>query len=210
MSMNEITLKGKIVHIDQEIKHHVLQILVEVVRSSGIVDTLPVHLPVQLKHFIEENKFYLLTGMIRTTNVYDQEKNIKHVCVYAYVKDVEEITEEESLVENNTFLAEGVICKKFEKRVTGYSNRVVMNATLATYRENSCYKNRIDYVPILLWSINANYIDGLPDYVKVDLTGRLQSRTYYSKRQQCNGVAYEVSVSSIYAILDEDEEDNKE
>ena len=89
----------------------------------------------------------------------------------------------------------GYICKKGKARETK-SGRKVIDFIVAINR----LFRKSDYLPVLAWNKDVNYINNINISSEVSIVGRFQSRAYYKK--DCDGnliekVAYEISSSKI-------------
>ena len=105
-----------------------------------------------------------------------------------------EIVENPVLSLNDAKL-EGFICKNpiYRKTPLGREIADILVAVNRTY-------NRSDYIPCILWGRNAKYCENLEVGTKVNVEGRIQSRTYEKKLEDGEiqkRVAYEVSVSKF-------------
>ena len=58
-----------------------------------------------------------------------------------------------------------------------------------------------DYIPCILWGRNASFTSTLGVGTHVEVEGRIQSREYRNSAGE-NRVAYEVSCSSIKALIE--------
>ena len=148
---------------------------IDVKRNSGTIDKLKVIISEKLlnKDIIEAD-FLNISGQIRT---YDKENGSTDI--YLFAKDVK--IEEEEKYFNKVELT-GYVCKKGKARETKSGRKV------------------IDFIPVLAWNKDVNYINNINISSEVSIIGRFQSRTYYKKDQDGNSIekiAYEISSSKI-------------
>ena len=73
--------------------------------------------------------------------------------------------------------------------------------------------NKSDYIPCIAWGRNARFCENIAVGTEVKIVGRVQSRTYEKKYEDGTvetKVAYEVSVSSLEVVNQEDNENESE
>jgi single-stranded DNA-binding protein len=175
-------------------RYNTVQVIyLDVERLSGVKDTLIVHIQNKLAAALNlhTGDYISVSGEIRTLNIYDKQHKMK-VLVYAYANNVDIITEEESKGDNNTLDITGALCKIRPLRTTP-SGRMIVEGILAVEH----LRHRFSYVPLIFWGNDAALIDKYKVGVSVSLQGRLQSRTYYSKKREQYETAYEVSVTYV-------------
>ena len=117
----------------------------------------------------------------------------------------EEIQASKDLVSNEVTL-NGYICKKPIYRQTPFG-REIADLLLAV---NRAY-NKSDYIPCIAWGRNARFCENIEVGTEVKVVGRVQSRTYEKKYEDGTSetkVAYEVSISSL-EIVKQDDDENK-
>jgi len=136
---------------------------------------------------IIEADFLNVLGQIRT---YDKENG--GIDIYLFAKDIN--IEKEEKYFNKVELT-GYICKKGKARETK-SGRKVIDFIVAINR----LFRKSDYLPVLAWNKDVNYINNINISSEVSIVGRFQSRAYYKK--DCDGnliekIAYEISSSKI-------------
>ena len=127
-----------------------------------------------------------------------------------FAKDIQFLNDEEEesneKVTNEVTLV-GYICKKPIYRQTPFG-REISDILLAV---NRAY-NKSDYIPAIAWGRNARFCQNIEVGTKVKITGRVQSRNYEKKFEDGTTqtrTAYEVSISSL-EIVNEEDETNKE
>ena len=181
----------------------------EVPRLSGNADIIPITISERLilEKELEIGDKVAIEGQFRSYNSYENEKNRLILTVFA--KDIRYISEEESSekVSNEVTLI-GFICKKPIYRQTPFG-REISDILLAV---NRAY-NKSDYIPAIAWGRNARFCQNIEVGTKVKITGRVQSRNYEKKLADGTTqtrTAYEVSISSLEIVNEEEKEENKE
>ena len=215
---NHLVLVGKVVsekNYSHEIygeKFYVFNL--EVVRLSSTVDIIPItvserlmvggDLPVGTKITVE--------GQFRSYNSYGEGKNKLVLTVFA--KNIEMLEDQESEIEakkdfvSNEVTLIGYICKKPIYRQTPFG-REIADILLAVNRAYS----KSDYIPCIAWGRTARFCENMEVGTEVKVVGRVQSRQYEKKHEDGsveNKVAYEVSVSSLEVINQEDDSNKQE
>lgn len=183
----------------------------EVPRLSDTSDIIPVTISERLidNEKMEIGKKLIIKGQFRSYNSYENEKNKLILTVFA--KDVifeeemeEKIESDETIKENvsNEVILTGYICKKPIYRQTPFG-REIADLLLAV---NRAY-NKSDYIPAIAWGRTARFSQNLPTGTEVRAIGRVQSRNYEKKYEDGRveqRVAYEVSISSLEVLNEED------
>ena len=183
-------------------------------RLSGTSDVIPItvserlmvsgDLPVGTKITVE--------GQFRSYNSYGEGKNKLVLTVFA--KNIEMLEDQESEVEakkdfiSNEVTLIGYICKKPVYRQTPFG-REIADILLAVNRAYS----KSDYIPCIAWGRTARFCENMEVGTEVKVVGRVQSRQYEKKHEDGtveNKVAYEVSVSSLEVINQEDDSSKQE
>ena len=183
-------------------------------RLSGTSDVIPItvserlmvsgDLPVGTKITVE--------GQFRSYNSYGDGKNKLVLTVFA--KNIEMLEDQESEVEakkdfiSNEVTLIGYICKKPVYRQTPFG-REIADILLAVNRAYS----KSDYIPCIAWGRTARFCENMEVGTEVKVVGRVQSRQYEKKHEDGtveNKVAYEVSVSSLEVINQEDDSSKQE
>lgn len=184
----------------------------EVPRLSGNADLIPITISERLLETegLEIEKKVIVEGQFRSYNSYQNERNKLVLTVFA--KDVkfaenqdEEIQASKDLVSNEVIL-NGYICKKPIYRQTPFG-REIADLLLAV---NRAY-NKSDYIPCIAWGRNARFCENIEVGTEVKVIGRVQSRTYEKKYEDGTAetkVAYEVSISSLEVVKQDDNEND--
>ena len=213
---NHLVLVGKVTS-DKKFSHEIYGekfyiFDLEVPRLSGNADIIPITISERLleKEDLEIDKKIIVEGQFRSYNSYQNERNKLVLTVFA--KDVkfienqdEEIQASKDFVSNEVTL-NGYICKKPIYRQTPFG-REIADLLLAV---NRAY-NKSDYIPCIAWSRNARFCENIEVGTEVKVVGRVQSRTYEKKYEDGTSetkVAYEVSISSL-EIVKQDDDENK-
>ena len=182
----------------------------EVPRLSGNADIIPITISERLLEAedLSLEKKVIVEGQFRSYNSYQNEKNKLVLTVFA--KDVkfienqdEEIQASKDFVSNEVVL-NGYICKKPIYRQTPFG-REIADLLLAV---NRAY-NKSDYIPCIAWGRNARFCENIEVGTEVKIIGRVQSRTYEKKYEDGTSetkVAYEVSISSLEVVKQDDNE----
>ncbi len=182
----------------------------EVVRLSENSDIIPITISERLlpEVNLEIGTKLAIDGQFRSYNNYENEKNRLILTVFA--KDVVEVkdeTEEQDPKATNEIVLIGYLCKKPIYRQTPFG-REIADILLAV---NRAY-NKSDYIPCIAWGRNARFCQNVEVGTEVKITGRIQSRRYEKKQEDGSTqtrVAYEVSVSSM-EIVEQDDENKDE
>lgn len=209
---NQVTIEGRI--LDEIELHHTThgeKIYLFTISSSRLnnetTDDIPVEVSERVVDINEFSKgdFIRVLGQFRSYNQYDEESGRVRLRLFIFARDMEKCEEGESK-KNNIHLM-GYICKKPVFRTTP-QGREISDVILAV---NRMYK-KTDYIPCIAWSRNARFLSRLEVGTKIDLDGRLQSRTYRKRitdEEYDTRTVYEVSVSSVQ-VVDKDAEEEKE
>ena len=188
----------------------------EVPRLSDTTDIIPITASERIinDELIAIGNKLIIKGQFRSYNSYENERNKLILTVFA--KDVilaedenlsEEEKEETQRTSNEVTLV-GYICKKPIYRQTPFG-REIADILLAV---NRAY-NKSDYIPSIAWGRNARFSQELPTGTEIKIVGRVQSRNYEKKHEDGtieNKVAYEVSISSLEVINQDNEFIKKE
>ena len=203
--INTLTVSGMIQSVEKSHDFHGEQsyrIMLEIVRLSENTDVVPVIVSEKLlyNNEITPGMFITVHGQIRTKNHKD-ENGKSRLLVFGYAGDVEQVDGSvvEALETKNEVEMEGYVCKVPTHRVTN-TGRIITDLLIACNRQYS----KSDYVPCIVWGINAKMAKNLRVGDKIRLFGRFQSREYRRKADEAGqiNVAYEVSISRLEVIND--------
>ena len=209
---NYLVLVGKITS-DKKFSHEIYGekfyiFDLAVPRLSGNADIIPITVSERLLSINElkiDSKI-IVEGQFRSYNSYENERNRLVLTVFAkdikFMENQEEEIEVSKDVVSNEVTLNGYICKKPIYRQTPFG-REISDLLLAV---NRAY-NKSDYIPCIAWGRNARFCENIPVGTEVKIVGRVQSRTYekkYDDGRVETKVAYEVSVSSLEVVNQED------
>ncbi len=177
-------------------------------RLSDYSDILPVTVSERLIYGIDiENcKVPLaLRGQLRSYNKYIDGSNRLILTIFA--RDLS-LSEETGVAKNpNQITLDGYICKNPLYRTTPFG-REIADILVAV---NRAY-GKSDYIPCIAWGRNARFSEKFEIGDRINLWGRIQSRTYQKKLNSgeiLNKVAYEVSISKLEKVNENNRTDNK-
>ena len=204
---NMATVIGKIV-TKPTISHQIegenfLDFMVEVERLSKTKDIIPVTIS---ERILGDGNYQigdrvLLSGQYRSHNKSIDEKN--KLILHLFAKDIENTDK----MEMNEVKLVGYLCKPPIYRTTPF-NREICDILLAVNRMNN---HRSDYIPCIVWGRNARFVSNLPVGSKIEVSGRIQSRSYTKKLENDlseERTAYEVSCNLV-ALLEKGKESEK-
>ena len=209
---NHLVLMGKVTS-DKRFSHEIYGekfyiFDLAVPRLSGNADIIPITVSERLLSIndLAIDSKITVEGQFRSYNSYENEKNRLVLTVFAkditFVEDQSEEIEVSKDVVSNEVILNGYICKKPIYRQTPFG-REISDLLLAV---NRAY-NKSDYIPCIAWGRNARFCENIPVGTEVKIIGRVQSRTYEKKHEDGTvetKVAYEVSVSSLEIVNQED------
>ena len=218
---NHLVLVGKITsekRFSHEIYGESFYIFdLEVPRLSETFDVIPITISERLINDdeLQIGKKIVVKGQFRSYNSYENERNKLILTVFAkdiiFESDIEEKSKEDEEVNlevSNEVVLIGHICKKPIYRKTPFG-REIADLLLAVNRAYS----KSDYIPAIAWGRNARFCDHLDVGSQVKAVGRVQSRKYEKKFEDgtiIERVAYEVSISSLEVIEENDGEGSAE
>lgn len=215
---NHLVLVGKVTS-DKRFSHEIYGekfyiFDLAVPRLSGNADIIPITVSERLLSIndLKIDSKITVEGQFRSYNSYENEKNRLVLTVFA--KDIKFVEDQDAEIEvskdvvSNEVTLNGYICKKPIYRQTPFG-REISDLLLAV---NRAY-NKSDYIPCIAWGRNARFCENIPVGTEVKIVGRVQSRTYEKKYEDGRvetKVAYEVSVSSLEVVNQEDDSNEKE
>ena len=198
-SANHITLRGTLASLPQfSHENHgrrFFRFLLEVPRLSGTVDTLPVIAEEGILNSfgLSDGEMLTVAGQVRSHNVRSDGK--RHLLIFVFANAI--ICEDGEPI--NDCVLEGPICREPTYRRTPLG-REICDVMLAVPR---AFK-RADYLPCILWGRTALEVSRCHTRDRVQICGRLQSRSYTKVTE--NGseerTAYEISALTA-EILEE-------
>ncbi len=206
---NRVTIIGEVVS-EFTFSHEVFGegfylVDVSVNRLSDSVDIIPLMISERL---VDITKDYIgmkieVSGQFRSYNRHVGEKN--KLILSIFVREIEFIEEDEIPEEqskSNQIFLDGYVCKPPVYRKTPLG-REIADILIAVNRPYG----KSDYIPCIAWGRNARYAASIEVGGHLQVQGRVQSREYTKRideEQVEKRVAYEVSVSKIDVIEDED------
>ena len=215
---NHLVLVGKVTS-DKRFSHEIYGekfyiFDLAVPRLSGNADIIPITVSERLLSIndLQIDSKITVEGQFRSYNSYENERNKLVLTVFA--KDIKFIENQEAEIEvskdvvSNEVTLNGYICKKPIYRQTPFG-REISDLLLAV---NRAY-NKSDYIPCIAWGRNARFCENILVGTEVKIVGRVQSRTYEKKYEDGTvetKVAYEVSVSSLEVVNQEDDSNESE
>lgn len=204
---NVVNLKGEL-DDELEFSHEIFgekfySTKIKIHRLSDSYDILPMTISERLLQEIdfEKDKLVSVLGQLRSYNKNVDNKN--KLVLTVFVREIKPITEVDTKDPNSIFL-DGYICKLPIYRKTPLG-REITDLLVAINRPY----NKSDYIPSIVWGRNAKFAKNLQVGDRIQMWGRVQSRTYDKKIDSgvsVKKVAYEVSVSKIKKVELEEEE----
>ena len=207
---NRISVSGKVLNtpvFNHEVYGEGFYVFtLDSMRSSGYVDELPICISERLVDLdtIVPGVIVKIEGQVRTFNKRNEQNNKSHLVISVFVRKLE-IIDKEDRNDYNEVELHGFICRDTHYKITSLGRKVceVMVAVNRRYGKS-------DYIPCVAWGRNAGWVNTLEVSTRLQIKGRLQSRTYQKKiRENPDGtdvgetrVAYEVSIDKLK--LDED------
>lgn len=171
-------------------------------RLSGAEDFLPITLSERLllDEPITAGSNLCLEGQLRSYNkVIEGSGRLLITAFGQRLINCDEDTENPNRVQLT-----GALCKSPSYRTTPFG-REIADLMLAVNRSYG----KSDYIPCIAWGRTARYASNLKVGDKVQLVGRFQSRAYQKQMPDgttLNKVAYEVSISRLSALKEEQQE----
>jgi single-stranded DNA-binding protein len=194
---NTVTLIGDIVS-GLDFNHKVLgegfyMAHLSVKRLSKVVDIIPIMISDRLIDVSKKNyrgNTVKVSGEFRSYN--QQEGDKRRLVLFVLVEDIDFVDEFVDRTENNQISLNGFICKTPIHRETPAGIKVT-DLLIAVNRPSG----KSDYIPCIVWKRNSRYSALFTVGLKVQLSGRIQSRDYNKKMgsREEKRTAYEVSVS---------------
>ena len=209
---NHLVLVGKVTS-DKRFSHEIYGekfyiFDLAVPRLSGNADIIPITVSERLLSIndLQIDSKITVEGQFRSYNSYENERNKLVLTVFA--KEIKFVENQDAEIEvskdvvSNEVILNGYICKKPIYRQTPFG-REISDLLLAV---NRAY-NKSDYIPCIAWGRNARFCENIPVGTEVKIVGRVQSRSYEKKYEDGRvetKVAYEVSVSSLEVVNQDD------
>ncbi len=208
---NRVSIIGEIVS-DFRFSHEVFGegfyiIDVSVNRLSDMTDIIPLMVSERL---VDVKQSYIgqlveATGQFRSYNKHDGIRN--KLVLSIFVRDWQLIEENQESGKTNQIFLDGFICKSPIYRKTPLG-REISDLLIAVNRPYG----KSDYIPCIAWGRNARFASSFEVGKRIQVWGRVQSRDYVKKINETDTVkhtAYEVSVSKLEYVNDEEREEDK-
>lgn len=196
-SANHITLRGSLATMPRfSHENHgrrFFRFSLEVPRLSGTVDLLPVVAQEEVLNAMElsDGEMLTVTGQIRSHNV--REDGRRRLLIFVFASLI--LCEDGPPI--NDVLLEGPLCREPSYRRTPLGREIcdVMLAVPRAFR-------RADYLPCILWGRTAVEVSQYHTREILQISGRLQSRTYTKVTESGSEerTAYEISALSAQKI----------
>lgn len=202
MKNNKVVLIGKVVSEVWEGPagpHY--HIVMEVERTSGQVDVLPVYVPAAVDPCpIYPGDILMISGVYRSRN--QQDESGSHLKLYVCAREIMFVNQPIDCTTNNYIYLQGYLCKPAVYRVTP-KGREVADLLLAVNRESGI----TDYIPCIAWGPAAKFADSMKVGNLVAIEGRIQSRKYVKRINDiaCDErTAYEISCRSLALVCNDE------
>lgn len=196
---NKVTIKGEIVSgftFSHEIYGEGFYMMdVRCKRLSENFDTIPIMVSERLMDVEKDYSGQLvsISGQFRSYNRHEEQKNRLILSVFA--REIEFLEEVPGGSESNQIFLDGYICKEPVYRKTPLG-REIADVLLAVNRPYG----KSDYLPVIFWGRAARFVSGFSVGERLEVNGRIQSRTYIKKigeEETEERTAYEVSASKV-------------
>lgn len=205
---NQVSVAGEIVS-EFVFSHEVFgegfySLYIQVGRLSESYDVIPLMVSERLMDVTKDyrGKYIEVLGQFRSYNRHESSRNRLVLSVFA--REISLCEEEQTCIKPNHIYLDGYICKNPVYRKTPLG-REIADLLVAVNRPYG----KSDYIPCICWGRNARYAEKFQVGEHIQLWGRIQSREYQKKLSECEvekRVAYEVSVSKLERIVEEEKE----
>lgn len=198
-------IKEEFERISKSSQEEFYETKVEVERLSGTKDYVPIIVSSLLMPEVStekfEGKYVQVGGSFCSSDMLGEDGRSHHLklFLFATIIDVYESEEAFEKLENpNLIYLKGTICKEPFFRTTP-RGREVTDLMLAVKRTSE----KTDYIPCVVWGMNARYASILTAGDEIEVYGRIQSRVYFKSSSPDSEYgeyknAYEVSISELY------------
>lgn len=195
---NRASITGTVMH-DPEFDHAhygkvFFKTVVEVTRTSGTKDYLPVIIPEEMLSdgHVKEGSMIRLTGRIQTHNMHTD--SVHKLQVYFFARQIEPAEDDLLTAENNVIMLRGTICTDPLRRRTPLGRYI----TDLIFAVNRTY-GRSDYIPCIIWGTTTP-MELLKKSNSMIICGRMQSRTYEKNHpdgSKTTETVYEISAATV-------------
>lgn len=163
----------------------------QIFRESKYADIIPIIVSERsLTGNLDEQVRICIEGSLRSRIKYE-ENGQYHLHLYVFV---DEIYQSDEVYTNNINLC-GFLSKEPIYRTTPLG-REIIDLFLAVQRQRY---NKSDYIPCIAWGRKARFMNNFPTGTKIELNGRIQSRTYTNQKEEQRTVL-EVSVTTLEIV----------
>ena len=213
VNTNTVTVLGRY-HSGFEFSHKVYgegfyNFKVIVPRLSDYSDILPVTVSERLIYGVDVEKctdYLAIQGQLRSYNKFVDGSNRLILTIFA--RDLSVLADPEEMKNPNQIALDGYVCKSPLYRTTPFG-REITDILVAVNRSYG----KSDYIPCIAWGRNARFSEKLKVGDRIKIWGRIQSREYQKKQysgEVLNKVAYEVSISKMEKVNENNRSDNKD
>lgn len=176
---------------------------VSVKRLSGEYDTIPVMVSERIFDTTQNltGELVSISGQFRSYNRH--EGNRARLVLSVFAREIGFVEEIGDGYNSNKIYLDGYICKEPIYRKTPLG-REICDILLAVNRPYG----KSDYIPCICWGRNARFASGLQVGDRIEVEGRIQSRTYIKRideERTEERTAFEVSVSKVSKIVESEE-----
>ena len=204
---NRVSIIGEIVS-DFKFSHQVYGegfyiVDVSVNRLSDLSDIIPMMVSERLVDVTNSYVGQLVeaSGQFRSYNRHEEGKN--RLMLSIFVREWQFVDENPEAGKTNHIFLDGYICKPPIYRKTPLG-REIADLLVAVNRPYG----KSDYIPCIAWGRNARFASTFEIGARIEILGRVQSREYVKKLSNDeieHHIAYEVSVSKLELVDDEEE-----
>jgi single-stranded DNA-binding protein len=204
---NRVSIIGEIVS-DFKFSHQVYGegfyiVDVSVNRLSDLSDIIPMMVSERLVDVTNSYVGQLVeaSGQFRSYNRHEEGKN--RLMLSIFVREWQFVDENPEAGKTNQIFLDGYICKPPIYRKTPLG-REIADLLVAVNRPYG----KSDYIPCIAWGRNARFASTFEIGARIEILGRVQSREYVKKLSNDeieHHIAYEVSVSKLELVDDEEE-----
>ena len=202
---NKVNIAG-VIYSNFEYSHTILgekfyTAYLEVERQSEKVDIIPITVSDRMIKIEDLTGVAVeILGQYRSYNKHIDGKS--KLLLSVFVLELEVL--ENVMYNYNDVELIGYICKEPIYRVTPLGKEIA-DILVAVNRDY----NKSDYIPCICWGRNAKYVRNLLVGTKINIAGRIQSRTFTKKIDEDTyeeRIAYELSASKVEVVEESEEQ----
>lgn len=166
-------------------------------RKSTSYDILPIIVP---EYMISRETELIASvyGEMRSRTVREDGK--KSLTAYVRAMNIQYLERLEEHDANEVYLTGYLIKEPTIKMIGANKDRKLARILLAVNRKKKDGYNRSDAISCLCWEENADAVENLEKGAKIKLSGRFQSREFWSDQSQEWVTALEVSVKRLEVL----------